>query len=363
MINAIEVAKYIINSLSVDNLKLQKLLYYSQAVHLVLNNKAPLFTDEIEAWDYGPVVPPVYREYKPHDFNLIPTVSYQTKLASELKSSIDIAIRLYGGMSGTELIDQTHYESPWKKAYRPGRPSKIISIDSIYEYFEGIISIREVPANIPTKETIKTRFFENLKESVDQLIPQNEDISYSENPFVDVEAIAKKCGITSIKNVPKNNILDKHALLIGTEIYISNQDNQEKQRFSIAHEIFHFLTRWPGSDLIQAVARQGETWKKKKAGTAEAIEEEITDYFAANLLIPTERFILWEDKTDEEIARAFGVEEKCVRKRREEIDHELDLMAPKNLSSGVNLEEMTPLSFDDLDCIPEGHRIHDTGWT
>jgi uncharacterized phage-associated protein len=59
MAKAFEAAKYIINSLPVDNLKLQKLLYYSQAVHLVLNGKLPLFNEAIEAWDYGPVVPRV----------------------------------------------------------------------------------------------------------------------------------------------------------------------------------------------------------------------------------------------------------------------------------------------------------------
>ena len=56
----------------------------------------------------------------------------------------------------------------------------------------------------------------------------------------------------------------------------------------------------------------------------ETIEEEIADYFAANLLVPTERFMLWEDKTDKEIARIFRVTKKCIKKRREEeIENEL----------------------------------------
>ena len=67
-----DVAKYIIKSLPVDNLKLQKLLYYSQGVHLVLNDRVPLFMEPIEAWDYGPVVPPVYREYKGRGLEIIP---------------------------------------------------------------------------------------------------------------------------------------------------------------------------------------------------------------------------------------------------------------------------------------------------
>ncbi|MDR2490585.1 MAG: hypothetical protein LBD20_04190 [Spirochaetaceae bacterium] len=56
------------------------------------------------------------------------------------------------------------------------------------------------------------------------------------------------------------------------------------------------------------------------------------DYSAANLLMPTERFILWEDRTDREIAQAFGVTEKCVVKRREEIPIEIEILSNAPLS-------------------------------
>src|SRR5262245_19575381 len=47
----------------ISNLKMQKLLYYAQAWHLVFFNK-PLFKEEIEAWDLGPVVSEAYQEFK-----------------------------------------------------------------------------------------------------------------------------------------------------------------------------------------------------------------------------------------------------------------------------------------------------------
>lgn len=47
----------------ITNLKLQKLLYYSQAWHLAIYDE-PLFQDRIEAWVHGPVVPSVFREYR-----------------------------------------------------------------------------------------------------------------------------------------------------------------------------------------------------------------------------------------------------------------------------------------------------------
>jgi len=44
-------------------MKLQKLVYYSQAWALVWDEE-PLFTERVEAWANGPVVPDLYREHK-----------------------------------------------------------------------------------------------------------------------------------------------------------------------------------------------------------------------------------------------------------------------------------------------------------
>jgi uncharacterized phage-associated protein len=143
MANAGEVAKYIIKSLPVDNLKLQKLLYYSQAVHLVLNDKAPLFPEPIEAWDYGPVVPPVYREYKLYGFDILSTADEPVNLGLNEIRSVDMALACFGEMSGPALINQTHGEPPWKDAYRPGRPSRVISLDSMYGFFKDNLEFTE----------------------------------------------------------------------------------------------------------------------------------------------------------------------------------------------------------------------------
>jgi len=55
--------------------------------------------------------------------------------------------------------------------------------------------------------------------------------------------------------------------------------------------------------------------------------EEIADYFSANLLVPLERFVLWEDRPDDEIADAFQVPVNCIKKRREEVALELEYLA------------------------------------
>jgi len=62
-------------------------------------------------------------------------------------------------------------------------------------------------------------------------------------------------------------------------------------------------------------------------------EEELADYFAASLLVPLERFQLWEEKSDRTIAKAFKVSTSCIRKRKHEAEAEQGYLS-KYLSSG-----------------------------
>jgi len=57
--------------------------------------------------------------------------------------------------------------------------------------------------------------------------------------------------------------------------------------------------------------------------------EEMADYFAANILVPTERFILWKNKSNRIIAKKFNVPEACISKRRKEIKNELKFITSK----------------------------------
>jgi len=78
MYSAINVAKYIImrcnqQHKTISNLKLQKILYFVQAEFLVEKDSA-CFKEEIEAWDFGPVVPAVYHKYKVYGCASIPSI-------------------------------------------------------------------------------------------------------------------------------------------------------------------------------------------------------------------------------------------------------------------------------------------------
>lgn len=69
------IAKWIINKIHPEPLKLQKLLYLAQGYSFAFYDR-PLFYNEIEGWVHGPVVPDVYNIYKDYKYNPI-TISYE----------------------------------------------------------------------------------------------------------------------------------------------------------------------------------------------------------------------------------------------------------------------------------------------
>ena len=80
MANVFDVADFFIDIANkntddtLTNLKLNKLLYYAQGEYLARTGK-PLFDDEIQAWDYGPVVPVIYYKYKRNNANEITPIT------------------------------------------------------------------------------------------------------------------------------------------------------------------------------------------------------------------------------------------------------------------------------------------------
>jgi len=126
------------------NLKLQKILYYAQGWYLGLYDLA-LFDDNIEAWDYGPVVPNVYYEFKENGANEITEQSKIYKdsgLTDKVKNHLNDIYEAYRKYEGTYLINTTHAEKPWAITYYS--PNKIIDKGIIQEYFKFIAKRRGV---------------------------------------------------------------------------------------------------------------------------------------------------------------------------------------------------------------------------
>lgn len=143
----LDVCKYVIDysnekEYGISNLKLQKILYFIQAYFLIKQPSRCCFDDRIEAWDFGPVVPKAYREYKQFGSSDIPTIMDFEKsdsngcITGEDKNLIKTVIDKFADYSATDLVGLTHNQSPWIDAYIP-HMNREITPEAIKEYFNG----------------------------------------------------------------------------------------------------------------------------------------------------------------------------------------------------------------------------------
>jgi len=120
----------------ISNLKLQKLVYYAQGFHLAMYD-APLFEDEIKAWEHGPVVPSLYHKYKEHGSKAIDIsekISF-TQLAKEEKELVGEVYKVYGQFSAWKLRNLTHGEAPWKDTGK----NEVISHELMKRFFKTLL--------------------------------------------------------------------------------------------------------------------------------------------------------------------------------------------------------------------------------
>jgi uncharacterized phage-associated protein len=144
MTNAFDVAKHILDQIGpISAMKLQKLVYYSQAWSLVWDD-APLFSNRIEAWANGPVVRDLYDAHKGLFEVRSETFAHlaEGSLSPAQIETIDTVLKAYGKKSSQWLSDQTHAEDPWRIA-REGladreRGDKEISLASMAEYYSSL---------------------------------------------------------------------------------------------------------------------------------------------------------------------------------------------------------------------------------
>jgi len=140
--NAADVAAAILErSGPMSTMKLQKLLYYCQAWHLVWEDE-PLFPERIEAWVNGPVVPEIYHAHKGNFSVSKWTNGNSSSLTQGECSTIDAVLEFYGSRTAQWLSQVSHQESPWKDArdgLAPGaRGSQIISHEAMQGYYAGL---------------------------------------------------------------------------------------------------------------------------------------------------------------------------------------------------------------------------------
>lgn len=123
----------------ITNLVLQKMVFLAHGWYLGLT-KNPLTCDIIEAWQYGPVFPSLYKalvKYGAGEVTEFIPSKDRILENSETFRFIKIIFDKYGQYTSGQLITLTHEkDSPWNKTWQDGR-GRNLQIDnySILQYY------------------------------------------------------------------------------------------------------------------------------------------------------------------------------------------------------------------------------------
>lgn len=223
---AIDVAKIFIkenidglnNSLN-GNMKMNKLLYFSQLISLAMENET-LFDDDMYAFEKGVVVESVRKEYKNNYSKLIEECSsFNMELNKKEKNIIEITKDIFGSIDSNELSELTHQHEIWKYYYSKSTTNS--NCGCKYNTYESRININDFNdkfrKDLDTIKDVVSSYFQIKEEENDeQFIELNgikfyydpNDISLSEEIVLELERFP------AIDNAYSLYIDDKQGLVI-----------------------------------------------------------------------------------------------------------------------------------------------------
>jgi len=155
-----EVANFVLdcceeNGQAITNLSLQKIVYFCHVWSLIKLGR-PLVRHKFEAWEYGPVLQYLYREFKAFDRSpingrakKIDKNTGQLKIASydfdeETKQLLASVIGIYSHMTAGQLVNISHVAGgPWERVWNHGgsvNPGMKIDDEDILKFYSKLPS-------------------------------------------------------------------------------------------------------------------------------------------------------------------------------------------------------------------------------
>lgn len=123
---------------SLTPIQLLKLVYLAHGWGLGLYGR-PLIKDEIQAWQYGPIIPHLYSHIRSFKSNPVkgPLVCKEDELSKQEENIIQQVYDIYGYLSGPRLSLLTHQQgSPWEVSCQLNEFWPVISNDIIEDYYQ-----------------------------------------------------------------------------------------------------------------------------------------------------------------------------------------------------------------------------------
>ncbi|WP_372174433.1 Panacea domain-containing protein [Xanthomonas axonopodis] len=143
MASVLDVAKYVLEQAGeMSTMKLQKLVYYSQAWSLVWDGDV-MFDDPIQAWANGPVSPRLFAAHRGmYRVSASDIDGDSGALTKDQRETVQAVLSTYGDKSPAWLSELTHKEDPWRDA-RKGVPDgaqcqQPITPEAMLNYYDGL---------------------------------------------------------------------------------------------------------------------------------------------------------------------------------------------------------------------------------
>jgi len=159
--SAIAVANYFLDLANsagrkITPMKMQKLVYFAHGWCLAIYHK-PLIEEDIMAWQFGPVIKPLYSAFREYGKSAITDFATDIDIRydedgnidlstsrgitpniprnSDIKKLLDAVWEAYGNLTAIQLSRLTHAEnSPWSNVW-VGEKDTVIDNDVIRNYF------------------------------------------------------------------------------------------------------------------------------------------------------------------------------------------------------------------------------------
>lgn len=119
----------VISDWTLSNLTMQKTLYIAEMLYLSRTG-SPMFDENFEAWDYGPVVPKLYHKVKMFGAKPVQDIFTDPILPREEARSQALrdAYATTKNMSGGKLVSITHWDGgAWAANYEPNKRGRVIT--------------------------------------------------------------------------------------------------------------------------------------------------------------------------------------------------------------------------------------------
>lgn len=103
----------------ITQLQVQKIMYFFEAYYMAINpDIQQLYPCHFNAWAFGPVAIPLYKEFKEFGENPITLPSEKEEIGKNIyadkRRRLDYIYEIFGGLSAMKLVELTHRtDSPW----------------------------------------------------------------------------------------------------------------------------------------------------------------------------------------------------------------------------------------------------------